>query len=125
LNKLAKFVVCLLIFVGATQTVFAETNFSEPKKSGSFMKVGAGMLIGGSMLATFSGSQRFDEGRGAAFYSGIGVLAAGTGMLIWGFSNRSRSHSLRDSLEAAQSRSFIIGVSPLRKGGAAEGVLRW
>jgi hypothetical protein len=124
LNKLAKVVVCLLIFVGATQTVFANTNFSEPK-SGTYMKIGTGLLIGGGVLATYGGNHRFDEGRGAALYSGIGVLAVGTGMLIWGFSNRSRSNSLRDSLEAAQSRSFIIGVSPLRKGGAAEGVLRW
>ncbi len=82
-------------------------------------------MIGGGVLTAVGGANGFDSGGSAAFYSGIAVLGAGTGLLLWGRSNRSRSYELRDSLDAAQSRSFIVGVSLLRKGGAAGAVLRW
>jgi hypothetical protein len=122
LNRLFKFVVCLLICLGATQSLFANDNF-QATQSGSFNKIGASMMIGGGVLAAVGGANGFENGGSAAFYSGIAVLGAGTGMFLWGRSKR--SYELRDSLDAAQSRSFIVGVSLLRKGGAAGAVLRW
>ena len=125
MNRLFKFVVCLLICFGATQTLFANDSFHSGQY-GNFSKIGAGLMVGGGVLAAVGGTNAFENGSSAAFYSGIAVLGAGTGMLLWGLSNN-RSHSLKleDSLEAAQARSFIIGVALLRKGGAAGAVLRW
>lgn len=124
LNRLFKFVVCLLICLGTTQTLFANDSF-HTTQSGSFTKIGAGFMVGGGVLAAFGGTNGFENGGSAAFYSGIAMLGAGTGMLLWGRANRSNSLKLQDSLEAAHTRSFIVGVSLLRKGGAAGAVLRW
>ena len=124
MNRLFKFVVCLLICLGATQTLFAGDSPSTTK-SGKFIKIGAGLMVGGGVLAAVGGANAFEDGGPTAFYSGLAIFGAGTGMLIWGLSNRSDSHKLQDSLDAAQSRSFIVGVSLLRKGGAAGAVLRW
>lgn len=123
MNRLFKFVVCLLVFLGATQTLFASDNF-HITQTGSFTKVGAGLMLGGGVLAAVGGINGFDSGS-ASFYSGLAVLGAGTGMLLWGRSSRANALKLQDSLEAAQSRSFVVGVSLLRKGGAAGAVLRW
>jgi hypothetical protein len=122
LNRLFKFGVCLLLVLGMTQSLFASDG-DESNRSGKFIKIGAGLMIGGGALAAVGGANAFEDGGAAAFYSGIAVFGAGTGMLIWGLSNRSLK--LRDSLEAAQSRSFVVGVSVLRNGGAAGAVLRW
>jgi hypothetical protein len=46
-------------------------------------------------------------------------------MLLWGRANRSNPLKLQDSLEDAQTRSFVVGVSLLRRGGAAGAILRW
>lgn len=121
MNRLFKFVVCLLI-LGTTQSLFANDNF-HTTQSKSFTTIGTGLMVGGGVLAAFGGANGFENGGSAAFYSGIAVLGAGTGMLLWGRSKR--SYELRDSLEAAQSRSFIVGVSLLRNGGAAGAILRW
>ncbi|HSE41964.1 MAG TPA: hypothetical protein VLH08_14465 [Acidobacteriota bacterium] len=122
MNKLAKFVVCFLILFGTTQTLFADAG-AAPVKSSGYIKVATGLMISGGVLAGVGGANAFEDGGAAAFYSGVGIFAAGTGILIWGLSNR--SHSFRDTLEAAQTRSFIVGVSPLKKGGTATAVLRW
>ena len=121
MNRLFKLVVCLLI-LGTTQSLFASDSF-HPTQSGSITTIGTGLMVGGGVLAAFGGVNGFGNGGSAAFYSGIAVLGAGTGMLLWGRSKR--TYELRDSLEAAQTRSFIVGVSLLRKGGAAGAVLRW
>jgi hypothetical protein len=115
------FVVCLLL-LGATQSGFAGDNFHRTQ-SQNFTTIGTGLLIGGGVLAAFGGANGFENGGSPAFYSGIAALGAGTGMLLWGRSKRALE--LRDSLEAAQSRSFIVGVSLLRNGGAAGAILRW
>ncbi|MCI0445452.1 hypothetical protein L0152_19845 [bacterium] len=124
MNRLFKFVVCLLICFGATQTLLANDSY-QTTQSGSFTKIGAGFMVGGGVLAAFGGANGFENGGSAAFYSGIAVLGAGTGLLLWGRASRSNSLKLQDSLEAAQTRSFIVGVSLLRKGGAAGAVVRW
>ncbi|HEY7160813.1 MAG TPA: hypothetical protein VH815_06110 [Acidobacteriota bacterium] len=121
MNRLFKFVVCLLI-LGTTQSLFASDNFHKTQ-SASFTTIGTGLMVGGGVLAAFGGANGFENGGSAAFYSGIAALGAGTGMMLWGRSKR--SYELRDSLEAAQSRSFIVGVSLLRNGGAAGAILRW
>ncbi|MCI0612490.1 hypothetical protein L0244_05830 [bacterium] len=123
MSRLFKFVVCLLV-LGTTQSLFASDSF-QTTQSGSFTKIGAGFMVGGGVLAAFGGANGFENGGSAAFYSGIAMLGAGTGMLLWGRANRSNSLKLQDSLEAAQTRSFVVGVSLLRKGGAAGAVLRW
>ena len=122
MNRLSKFVVCLLIVFGATQSLFAGDNFHRTQ-SQDYTTIGTGLLISGGVLAAVGTANGFDNGGSSAFYSGIAVLGAGTGMLLWGRSKR--AYELRDSLESAQSRSFIVGVSLLRKGGAAGAVLRW
>ena len=122
MNRLFKFVVCLLIVLGAAQSLFAGDSFHQTQ-SQNFKTIGTSLLIGGGVLAAVGTANGFDNGGSAAFYSGIAVLGAGTGMLLWGRSKR--SYELRDTLEAAQSRSFIVGVSLLRNGGAAGAVLRW
>ena len=122
MNRLFKFVVCLLIVLGVTETVFAGDSFHRTQ-SKKFTTIGTGLLIGGGVLAAVGTANGFENGGSSTFYSGIAVLGAGTGMLLWGRSKR--AYELRDSLEAAQSRSFIVGVSLLRNGGAAGAVLRW
>lgn len=120
MNRLFRFVVCLLI-LGTTQSLFASDSF-HPTQSRNITTIGTGLMVGGGVLTAF-GANDFRNGGSAAFYSGIAVLGAGTGMLLWGRSKR--ACELRDSLESAQTRSFIVGVSLLRKGGAAGAVLRW
>jgi hypothetical protein len=122
LNRLFKFVVCLLIVLGVTQSVFAGDSF-HTTQSQNFTTIGTSLLIGGGVLAAVGTANGFDQGGSASFYSGIAMLGAGTGMLLWGRSKR--AYELRDTLEAAQSRSFIVGVSLLRNGGTANAVLRW
>jgi hypothetical protein len=114
----------LLICLGTTQTLFANDSF-RTTQSGSFTKIGAGFMVGGGVLAAFGGTNVFENGGSAAFYSGIAMLGAGTGILLWGRASRSNSLKFEDSLESAQSRSFIVGVSLLRKGGAAGAIIRW
>lgn len=123
MNRLFMVVVCLLICFGATQTLFANDSVHSGN-SGSFMKLGVGLMVGGGILTAVGGAKTFENGGAAALYSGIAVFGTGTGMLLWGLSNRSH-YSLEDSLEDAQSRSFVVGVSLLRKGGAAGAILRW
>jgi hypothetical protein len=122
LNRLFKLVVCLLLVLGATQSAFAADNFQRTQ-SANLTNIGTGLLIGGGILTAVGSANGFENGGSASFYSGIAVLGAGTGMLLWGHSKR--GYELRDSLEAAQSRSFVVGVSLLRNGGAAGAVLRW
>lgn len=122
MNRLFKFVVCLLIVLGTTQSLFAGDSFHRTQ-SQNFTTIGTSLLIGGGVLTAIGTANRFENGGSSAFYSGIAILGAGTGMLLWGRSKR--AYELRDSLEAAQSRSFIVGVSLLRNGGAAGAVLRW
>jgi hypothetical protein len=115
------FVVCLLI-LATGQSLFASDHFHKTQFQ-NFTTIGTGLMIGGGVLAAFGGANGFENGGSGAFYSGIAVLGAGTGMLLWGRSKQALE--LRDSLEAAQSRSFIVGVSLLRNGGAAGAILRW
>jgi hypothetical protein len=122
LNRLCKFVVCLLIVLGAAQSLFAGDSFHRTQ-SQNFTTIGTGLLIGGGVLAAVGTANGFENGGSASFYSGMAVLGAGTGMLLWGRSKH--SYELRDTLEAAQARSFIVGVSLLRNGGAAGAILRW
>jgi type IV secretory pathway TrbL component len=124
LNRLFKFVVCLLMCLGTTQTLFANDSF-HTTQSGDFTEIGAGFMVGGGVLAAIGGTNGFESGGSAVFYSGIAMLGAGTGMLLWGRASRSNSLKFEDSLESAQSRSFIVGVSLLRKGGAAGAIIRW
>ena len=123
MNRLCKFVVCLLICSGTTQTLFANDSFHSTQ--GSFTKIGASFMVGGGVLAAIGGTNGFETGGSAAFYSGIAMLGAGTGMLLWGRAKRTNALKFQDSLEDAQTRSFIVGVALLRKGGAAGAVLRW
>ena len=46
------------------------------------MKIGSGLMIGGGLLATIGGSNRFEEGRGTLFT--VGILAVKRD-IDWGF----------------------------------------